>query len=235
MVEVIIFKNYKTGIQVVIDKGKYVRRTKRTADGVTQEEILELKNEKRSVPAPDIKYYSDFSGKKQVKLFQLDTHTFYPVVEEDNSLKFVMRDGEKEKKYVLFDGKRVKQKNAKGKETYVEVPKMVSDRTYDSIEWLADEVVKAAKMFNVMSWFERNQWIVGLIVMGVIFVSGIYFYQVFGELLNNIGTKVAPITQYSAELAYNASVMAYQTAWIQCQISPDCDVKDMPTPPPPPS
>ena len=235
-VQVVLFKNYRNGIKIVMDKGKYKRRKIRTKQGVLWEEILAIKGEKRSIPAVDIQYIQDFPDRTQVMLFQADNHTFWAMKQQDGKL-FVevpitdAKGKEKKKAIQLYDAKKVKD----GK-VIKEVPKLLAERTYDGVEWLSDEVARAQTMFSTAGFFEKNQWIVSVIVLGILIFVIVISYQELGKMLTTIGRQVAPITLYASELNYNASVLAYKSAWIQCQVNPNCDPRDIPDfPTPPPS
>jgi len=234
-VEVILYKNYRNGVKITVDKGKYKRRKIKTKEGVLWEEILSLRKERRSIPAVDIQYAQDFPDKTQVMLFQADNHTFWAMKQQDGKIFVEVpqtydKEGnvKKTKSVVLFNSKKVKDGDV-----IKEVPKLLAERTYDGVEWLSDEVARSNSMFSTLGFFEKNPWIITVLMLVVIVVIVIFTYQEFGKMISTIASKVTPTTRYASELAYNASVMAYQTAWIQCQINPDCEVRDIPTDIPP--
>jgi len=232
-IDVYILRNYGNTIGLFKDKGRYVRRVIQREHSNKEVEELHLKKMKRIVPCPPLKYFVDTGKGKQLLLFQLDHHTFYPVISADGKLYYVTEEGGREKKKLLFEGNYVVEKKG-DKEEVIPVPQLIAQRTYEPVEWLTDQAQEAVWMYGRKSFWERHPWLISAMSMAVFAVFVIYSYQYFQQMVITSSTQVAPQLRAASELNYNASLMLYKATLLNCQITGKCNMSALPEIPPPP-
>jgi hypothetical protein len=185
-IRVIIFKKYGNVLKPVMDRGRYERKRIKTQDGVIENNYLVLKNEKVKIPAPPLNFYYDIDDARYIYLLQVDRFTYYPISFDGDKIivkaKVYLRDengniikdekGNPKFEYVevpLFNSRIVLDNG-----NVVEIPAMITHKTYDKEHWLSNEIETAFRLYRSKSFLERYGSYIILGVVGILMVMFLY-------------------------------------------------------------
>jgi hypothetical protein len=185
-IRVVIFKKYGNVLKPVMDRARYERRRIKTQDGIIESNYLVLKNEKVKIPAPPLNFYYDIDDTRYIYLLQVDRFTYYPISFDGNKIRVkvkayltdeqgnIIKDekGNPKFEYVevpIFDSKIVLDNG-----NVVEIPTMITHKTYDKEHWLSNEIESAFRLYRSKSFWERygNYIILGMV--GIFMVMVLY-------------------------------------------------------------
>jgi hypothetical protein len=207
-INVVIFKKYGNVLKPVMDRGRYERKRIKTQDGIIESNYLVLKKEKVKIPAPPLSFYYDIDDARYIYLLQVDRFTYYPISFDGNKIRVkakayltdengnIIKDekGNPKFEYVevpLFDSKIVLD-NGK----VVEIPTMITHKTYDKEHWLSSEMELAFRLYRSKSFWERYGSYIILGVVGILMIMVLYVgVKNYAELTKTLVDGLKEVSQ----------------------------------------
>jgi len=199
-IRVIIFKKYGNVLKPVMDRGRYERKRIKTQDGIIENNYLVLKKEKVKIPAPPLNFYYYIDDTRYLYLLQVDRFTYYPISFDADKVKVKVKaystdeKGNPKFEYVevpLFDSRIVLDNG-----NVVEIPTMITHKTYDKEYWLSKEMESAFHLYKGKSFWERYGSYILLAIVGILMVMVLYVgVKNYAELTKTLVDGLKEVSQ----------------------------------------